>query len=198
MRRILSIVALLCVTHATRGAAQEYALPETIGAATRASLERLIDSARTAGIPRGPLYDKVSEGVLKGAPDDRILRAVQSLAHELGDARSALGPQADVSLISAAASALHAGVSTADLRRLAHPTGATPDPGTLATALVTLVDLVAKRVPVGLATSSIQNLLERRASDRQFTALRAGVEQDILAGRAPEASVAARVRAPPP
>jgi len=105
-----------------------------------------------------------------------------------------LGASAGLPLLSAGASALHAGVGLSDLRRIAKPSGAAPDAGTLTTALVTLVDLVAKRVPVALATSSIQSLVDRRATDRQFTELRSGVEQDILAGRSPDASVSARIK----
>lgn len=200
MRKLLLV--FLLTTAATRLAAQERTLPDRIAPPARAALQRFIDSARTTGVPGAPLYDKAAEGVLKGADDERIVRAVRALARELGDARAALGPAnvtagaADLPVLTAAASALHAGVSTADLRRLAHPPGLTaPDAPTLANALVTLVDLVAKRVPVGVATSSIQNLIDRRATERQFSDLRAGVEQDIVAGRAPEASVAARVRA---
>ena len=201
MRKLLLLVPL--VVCAARLSAQERHLPDRIAAPTRVVLERFIDSARTTGVPAAPLYDKAAEGVLKGADDERIVRAVRALAREMGDARSALGPTnlaggaGDLPVLTAAASALHAGVSPADLHRLAHPAGraSPPDGSTLANALVTLVDLVAKRVPVAVATSSIQNLIDRRATERQFSDLRTGVEQDIVAGRAPEASVAARVRA---
>lgn len=191
---MLALAVVLNAGAAAAVAAQDRALPERLTPTSRAALEHLIDSARTAGIPAVPLYDKVSEGVLKGADDDRIVRAVRTLVRELSDARAVLGASAGLPLLSAGASALHAGVSQADLRRIAKPSGAAPDPGTLTTALVTLVDLVAKRVPVALATSSIQSLVDRRASDRQFTELRSGVEQDILAGRAPDASVSARIK----
>ena len=191
MRKLASLLLLLA---ASALGAQERALPERLSVATRATLDRLIDSARTAGVPSMPLYDKVSEGVLKGADDERIVRAVRTLVRELSDARAVLGPSAGLPLLSAGASALHAGVSSADLRRIARPSAAATDPGTLTTALVTLVDLVAKRVPVALATSSIQSLVDHRATDRQFTELRSGVEQDILAGRSPDASVSARIK----
>lgn len=187
------VLSTLCLLAGAAGA-QERTLPDRLSPAARTALERLIDSARTVGIPRPPLYDKAAEGVLKGADDERIVHAVQSLARELGDARGAVGSGASTAAITAAASALHAGVSASELKRLAHPAGTAPDDATLATALVTLVDLVAKRVPVDLATSSIQNLIERRATNRQFTALRNDVEQDIQAGRAPEASLAGRLR----
>jgi hypothetical protein len=194
MTRTATQAALLLVCVSLGAQAQRRALPDRIAAPARASIERLIDSAETAGIPRAPLYDKAAEGVLKGATDERILRAVQLLVRQLGDAREALGPTTDIAVLGAAASALMAGVSPAELKRLAHPAGVQPDASTLATALVTLVDLVAKRVPVGVATSSIQNLIAQRATDRQFTALRAEVERDILAGVAPEASLATRMR----
>lgn len=168
-----------------------------LGAGARATIERLLDSARADGLPRAPLIDKVAEGVLKGAADDRIVRAVQSLWRDLAAARLALGADADPAVLSAAASALHAGVSSTELRRMANPPppGVRPEPASLATALVTLVDLVAKRVPVTLATSSIQELMDRHAGERELSALRNDVDRDILAGQTPEASLAERVRA---
>jgi hypothetical protein len=197
--RKLSLVAVLCVGIAAVLPAQGRALPDRIAGPSRSTLEHLVDSARAAGLPVAPLYDKAAEGVLKGADDARIVLAIRTLTRELGEARAALGTTANgpaqLPLLTSAASALHAGMPVADLRRLAHPSGSPPDATTLATALITLVDLVAKRVPVSVAASSIQNLIDRRATDRQFIDLRAGVEADIAAGRAPEASVAARVRA---
>ena len=194
-RSILAIAATACLVLGQRAAAQQSrALPDRLSPAARATIERLVDSARVAGLPTAPLIDKAAEGVLKGADDERIVRAVQSLARELGQARSTLGPSADVAVLGAAASAIHAGVTSADLHALAFPTGGAPDAGALSSALVTLVDLVAKRVPVAAATKSIRDLLERRASEHDFVALRSEVEQDILAGRSPEASLTARVR----
>jgi hypothetical protein len=171
------------------------ALPERLSPTTRALLDKLFDSSRAVGLPTAPLFDKAAEGVLKGADDERIVRAVQTLVRELGEARGALGVPSDISVLGAAASALHAGVSVNDLRSLAHPTIGAPGPAALSSALVTLVDLVAKRVPVATATRSIRDLLERKASEREFVELRSDVEQDILAGRSPEASLTARVHA---
>lgn len=193
MKRLI-IPVFLTVSAAFSAGAQRRTLPNRIEGSARTTIERLIDSAATAGIPRDPLYDKAAEGVLKGAPDDRIVRAVQILARQLGDAREAMGPLVDNSTLGAGASALMAGVSAADLKRLAHPPGVSPDQATLTTGLVTLVDLVSKRVPIGVATSSIENLIARGATDRQFQQLRTEVGRDILAGMAPEASLANRMR----
>jgi hypothetical protein len=167
---------------------------DRLSASTRATVERIIDSARVAGLPTAPLVDKVAEGTLKGATDDRIVRAVQTLARELGVARDALGPSVDVAVLGAAASAVHAGVPATDLRRMARA-GGNSESTALASALVTLVDLVAKQVPVAPATRSIEDLLNRRATDKQFAALRADVGQDILAGRSPEQSLIVRATA---
>ena len=183
--------ALVASASAARGQSPSVVLPERLAPATRAAILRLIDSARTVGLPVSPLVDKTAEGVLKGADDQRILRAVQSLTRELGDARAALGGATDLALLGAAANALHAGVSPDELRRLQRASNNGGD--VLASALVTLVDLVAKRVPVSSAASSIRDLLDRRAGERQFAALRAEVEQDISAGLSPDEALKARV-----
>jgi hypothetical protein len=187
------LVAL--VVFASAAQAQSATLPQRIGPDVRATLERLIDSVRSVGLPTGPLADKAAEGVLKGADDQRILIAVRMLTRELGEARTILGGTTDPALLTAMASALHAGAAPGELRRIARPTGATPDAHTLATALVTLVDLVAKRIPPLSATNAVNELLRRRATDDQFVVLRSEVEQDIRGGSEPEAALTKRIRA---
>jgi hypothetical protein len=85
-------------------------------------------------------------------------------------------------------------VPATDLRRMARA-GGNSESTALASALVTLVDLVAKQVPVAPATRSIEDLLNRRATDKQFAALGVDVGQDILAGRSPEQSLMMRTTA---
>jgi hypothetical protein len=167
---------------------------ERLAPATQATLDRLVDSARAAGLPTAPLVDKVAEGTLKGADDERIVRAVRTLVRELGSARAALGPSADAAVLGAGASALHAGVSESDLQRMAHAGGDQPR-AALASALVALVDLVAKQVPVASAARSIEDLLNHRANEGQFAVLRADVGRDIAAGRSPEQSLVSRTTA---
>lgn len=191
--RVALWCAVLCASLSGVVAAQSTP-QDRLSPSTRAAIDRVIDSARVAGLPTAPLVDKVAEGTLKGATDERIVRAVQTLARELGVARDALGGPTDVAVLGAAASALHAGVAANDLRRMAHA-GGNPEATALASALVTLVDLVAKQVPVTPATRSIEDLLKRRATEKQFAALRADVGQDILAGRSPEQSLVARTTA---
>ena len=193
-RRILSftVACLVCLVATSR--AQSVTLPSRLAPETRAELERLIDSARTAGLPVAPLADRAAEGVLKGGDDQKILFAVRTLARELGESRAILGAASDMAVLTATASALHAGASSADLRRLARPSGKPPDSHTLATALVTLTDLVAKHIPPAAATTAVGELLKRRATDDQFVVLRSEVEQDIRSGAAPEAALTKRIR----
>ncbi|HYD54223.1 MAG TPA: hypothetical protein VEA99_16425 [Gemmatimonadaceae bacterium] len=162
-------------------------------AAARA-VEALADSARAAALPVEALQAKVAEGLLKGAPDARIVSAVRTLSHELRDAQRALGAGASAGELVAGATAIHAGVPLARLQQLR---GAAPARahGTLVLPIVVLVDLVTRRVPAEVATRSVETLLARGASDAELQALRVTVEQDILAGRAPADAAAARTRA---
>lgn len=172
------------------------ALPPALGVTARTTLVGLMDSARAAGLPVAPLADKAAEGVLKGADDARIVAAVRSLAMELGEARAALGSGASAALLGAAASALHAGIPAADLRGFAHPArGAPPGSDVLESALVTMVDLVAKHVEPSAATTAIRTLLDLHAPAAQFVALRTEVDQAIRAGEAPAAALDTRTRA---
>jgi hypothetical protein len=194
VKKVLALVVVIALGSIELGA-QRAPLPARLGAESRAVIERVIDSAKTAGLPTEPLTDKVLEGVLKGADDQRIVLAVQSLVRELGTARTVLGGANNAALLGATASALHAGVSPTELRRLVRPGDATADAGVLTSALVVLVDIVAKRVPTGVAVSAIGDLLQRGAPERQFVALRSEVEQDIMDGRAPESALLERTRA---
>ena len=170
-------------------------LPPQLSAAARQAIARLGDSLRAVRLPDEPLYAKAAEGVLKGAEEARIVAAVRTLARELGEARSSLGDAADVAELVAGASALHVGATPAMLKRLRETHFAAGESGTsLATPLVALADLLTRRVPPPIAAAAIDSLVARRAPGDDFAALRAAVERDIDAGRAPEASVTTRMQ----
>lgn len=168
-------------------------LPPQLAQATRQAIERLADSVRAARLPSDPIYAKAAEGVLKGAEDARILAAVHRLARALGEARRALGDEADEAELVAGASALQSGVPPAMLRRLREAQRPLPR-GSLATPLIVLADLVTRRVPPGVAAAAIDSLVSRSAPIEDFAALRAAVERDIGAGRAPDAATLLRTR----
>jgi hypothetical protein len=190
MRRV-SVCVVLVVGAAAGVQAQSF--PSRITADTRVALESLADSARSRGLPVEPLTAKASEGVLKGADDARIVRAVRSLFHELAEARLALG-DTSAAVLTAGASALHAGASRESLRRLAVANAASPS-ANLAVALITLADLATTRVPVAQAGEAVEQLLRRRAPAAEMAAFRQAVRDDILAGTSPDAALNSRTRA---
>lgn len=170
-------------------------LPSQLASSTRQAIARLGDSLRAARLPDEPLYAKAAEGVLKGVDDARIVTAVRTLARELGEARASLSAGADDAELVAAASALHMGASPAMIKQLRDThAAAAGDATSLATPLVALADLLTRRVPPSVAAAAIDSLVSRRAPNDDFAALRAAVERDIDAGRAPEASVVQRTQ----
>ena len=180
-------------------AASEPALPARLGPVARSAILAIIDTARGRGLPVAPLADKAAEGALKGADDTRIVEAVRSLAAALGTARDALGGTADPSVIGAGASALRAGVTPAALRSLGEAGrgaagAATANPEVLGTALVTLVDFVAKGVRPEVASQSIEELLRHGVAESRLVSLRSQVEHDIRGGQSPESALTMRVR----
>ena len=60
---------------------------------------------------------------------------------------------------------------------------------------ITLTDLVGQQVPSASAVAAVQSLLARRAPSDQYTRLRIGVTDDIVAGQSPEQAVRARTDA---
>jgi hypothetical protein len=194
-RVAMSLAVVLCASAASAQKREQarYEWPARLAGATRDTLTSLADSARAARLPAEALVAKAAEGVLKGADDVRILRAVRVLTRELADARGALPSNAPLGTLTAAASALHAGVSPEMLRRLSAAGGV--DAAELGIAFVTLADLVASRVPADAASASIEQLLRHRAPESEMSAFRAAIAQDIQAGRAPEAALASRTQA---
>ncbi|HEY9427940.1 MAG TPA: hypothetical protein VIR34_12360 [Gemmatimonadaceae bacterium] len=187
---VVLAAAMLAITVPASAQQTGERLPDRLGPATRAAIERVADSLRSAGLPDDPVYSKAAEGVLKGADDARILLVVRSLAHELSDARQALGSDAKAAEIVAGASALHAGVPSAELRRMRdrQPRGSS---ASLAVPLTVMADLITRGVPANDAAASVNALLTRRVDDAEFQALRVGVERDITAGRPPGAAAQA-------
>jgi hypothetical protein len=164
------------------------AVPTLLGA--QGTVEQVIDSARVAGLPAGPLHAKVAEGRLKQASDAQILVAVRSLVSRFHDLRREFGGTLDDAGMTSAATALSAGVPMTAIRDMRNASAGSRDPaGELASALVAVTDLVAQRVPTATAVSAVQSLLERRASTEQYARLRAGVVDVIASGRSPEQAV---------
>jgi hypothetical protein len=190
----VALVALLLVGPGSV-LAQERTIPEKLAAPARATLQRLIDSAGVAGLPVDPLYSKAQEGVFRGADDARVIAAVQRLARDMGDARTALGERVTAEEIAAAANALRAGIATTDLVRLrdTRAKGANAD-HRLTVALVVLADLAMRGVPPSLAAASVNELVARNVPDGTLISFRQTVERDLVNGRSPASALDARTR----
>jgi hypothetical protein len=197
-QRLAAVAVLTGAAWSSLGAQQPTTaadLPSQLSVATRQAIARLGDSLRAARLPEEPLYAKAAEGVLKGADDARIVSAVRTLARELGEARASLGADADAAELVAGASALHVGATPLMLKQLRETHLAAERRAlSLATPLIALADLLTRRVPPPVAAAAIDSLVARRAPADDFAALRAAVERDIDAGRAPEAAVTTRVQ----
>jgi hypothetical protein len=171
-------------------------LPPGLDERTRATLDLIVDSARVAGMPIEPLYAKAAEGKLKQATDAQIINAVRSLSNRFREIRAGLGTTLDAASMSAAATALSAGVSVTAIRDLRDAAIGARDPGAdFAGALVTLTDLVGQKVSTASAVAAVQSLLARRASPEQFARLRVGVGDVIGSGKSPDQAARATTEA---
>ena len=190
-KKALLMVALAAVT--ARAQEIDRTLPPQLSGTTRATLERLIDSARVAGLPIDPLYSKVREGVFRSADEPRVIAAVQRLSHDLGDARVSLGDSASAEEITAGANALRAGIRQADLVRLRETPGRKAG-HPLTVALVVLADLATRGVPPAMAAASVNELVARNVSDGSLLSFRQNVERDLVGGRSPASALDARTK----
>ena len=159
-----------------------------LDAASRAAVQRVLDSARADALPVEPLVAKVLEGSAKGAAGPRIVQVVRALAHALGDARAALGPGSSDAELVAGAAALQAGLRPSTLVDLRRARGTR----SLAGPLVVLADLVTRGVPAPAASDAVLRLARANAPDAAFATLRRDVERDIAAGAAPATAAALR------
>ena len=163
-----------------------------LDATTRVAVAAVVDSARRSRLPTEPLVDKALEGAQKGADGNRIVTAVRSLFTELSTARLALGAGATSDEINAGANALHAGLamrSLAQLRSAAQHAGRTR----VTLPLTVVTDLVARGVPVPVASDVVLSLVRSGLRDADFSLFQRNVRLDIEHGA--DAATAAQTRA---
>jgi hypothetical protein len=194
-RTALHLVGTLCVASVATPVAQAQAGDTRLARldpATRGSVLALVDSARNAHLPSDPLVNKALEGSQKGADGARIVTAVRGLYGELRTARAALGTNATTDEINAGANALHAGLP---MRNLAQLRVASQRAGRARVTLPLTVatDLVARGVPVAVASDVVLSLARAGLRDADFTMFQRNVRLDIERGA--DASTAAQTRA---
>lgn len=189
--RMWLAVAMLVAVQTTDAQATAYDWPKSLSADTRTTLTRLADSARALGLPSDAIVAKASEGVLKGADDARIVRAVRVLVEELSTAKTALPQGTGATALHAAASALHAGVPVATLSKII--SAGARNETELGIGLVAVADLAASGVPPADAGGAIVELIKRHAPEADVTALRIAVARDVAAGRTPGSALGSRM-----
>lgn len=190
---------LIGVALATNASAQARDPLVRLEPSVRYQVEVLLDSARLARLPTRPLESKALEGITKRAVDRKILLEVRKVFRALRDARNALGAQASEAELTAAASAINAGITSAEIAELAR----SRQDKSLTVPLVVLGDLISRGVPRDTASQTIFQLLQRGAGDDDFYGLWRGVERDIVSGADPGAALLNRAReipsrGPPP
>ena len=191
--RALALILLLVIP--AIAAAQDSRLTERLDTATATRVQRVVDSARSAGLPTEPLVQKALEGGTLGASGERIVAAVEALHGQLGRARDALGESASDAELTAAAGALRAGLPPGALRRLQSLRSGRP----LVVPIAVLTDLVAEGVPAEQATRSVLDLARDGRPDDDYVALRRQVQIERRGGTAdPMHRPALRPAADPP
>ncbi|HEX3234922.1 MAG TPA: hypothetical protein VHR41_12040 [Gemmatimonadales bacterium] len=168
---LLLLVGLVTVLPAALRA-QDRRLAERLDPVTAATVQHLVNSARTSGLPTEPLVQKALEGSTMGASGDRIRTAVQGLLGQLAQAREALGSRASEAELTAGAGALRAGLPGGSLSQL-HDIRSGQS---LVVPISVLTDLVAEGVPPEQATREVFDLAREGRSDAEFVELRRRVQ----------------------
>lgn len=184
--------AVFSVANVATAQRNEDARLARLDSTTRVAVNVVLDSARKSRLPTEPIIDKALEGSKKGAEGERIVTAVRGLFSELRTARSALGTGASTAEINAGANALHAGLP---MRNLAQLRAASQHAGRsrVTLPLTVATDLVARGVPVGVASDVILSLAKAGLRDADFAMFQRNVRVDIERGA--DAATAAQTRA---
>ena len=190
MRGLIIAGCMALAVAASSAQAQDPRLVAKLDPQTLLTVQALIDSARTAGIPTEPLADKAFEGARKGATGELIVEKVRKRAMELGAARTALFPASEAEIL-AGAGAIGWGVpqgTLAQLRRVR--------PGSDLTVPVSvLADLVSRGVQLDTASAVVIALVSTNMRDADLIKFRQTVERDIALGSLPAAAVTTRAEA---
>lgn len=162
-----------------------------------AAVEALLTRARERDIPVQPLVDKALEGLAKHAPAPLVVRAMEQLSQQLGEAQALLrdGQPPAPGDVAAVADALRRGVPEGAVRSLRQQRG----PGQpIGLAVHTLGDLLDRGVPVDPALDALEAWKERGATADDLREMPAAVDGLIRRGVMPgeaASAVAAAMRA---
>jgi hypothetical protein len=137
------------------------------------------------------LFEKVLEGMSKGADGPKIVAAVRSLTIEMASAHRALGTIASADEIKAAASAMHAGVPAVELGKMKKESKLRRS---LTLPFTVLADIVSRGVPVSTAANAVRSLVGAGAGDSDINKFQRNVSEDIQQGAPPAAAAETRAK----
>lgn len=198
--RTLGFATALVVAVAHTAAAQQDArLTQIRDDATREVVRQQLGGALSRGVPAEPMMAKALEGVAKRASTKAIKAAMARLEENWHRAEKALAPSPTADEISAGADALQQKIPESTLRALRKMA-----PGrSIAMEIGVVTQLVARNVDPGQASKMVLDLMARKATGTQLTALSSAVQEDVEAGLAPAMALDLRGRGimsllPPP
>jgi len=198
-RRFAAAAALSVAVAHTARAQQDARLTLIRDDATREAVRQQLGGAVSRGVPAGPLLAKALEGVAKRASASSIKAAMARLEEYWHRAAKALAPNPTDDELSAGADALQQKVPESALRSLRKMA-----PGrSVALEIGVLTQLVGRNVAPDQASKMVLDLMARKATGTQLTALSSAVQEDVEAGLAPAMALDLRGRGimsllPPP
>jgi hypothetical protein len=199
IRRCAAVAALAVAVATTASAQQDSRLTLIRDDATREVVRQQLGGALSRGVPVEPMMAKALEGVAKRASSKSIKAAMTRLEENWHRAAKALAPNPTDDELSAGADALQQNVPESALRALRKQA-----PGrSIALEIGVLTQLVARNVEPGQASKMVLELMARKATGTQLTALSSAVQEDVEAGLAPAMALDLRGRGimsllPPP
>lgn len=146
---------------------------------TAAQLARIVESAKSRGLPTDPIVAQVRHGALIHVAPARLVAAAQAVARRLDQSREALGADAPLGDIAAGQDALSIkGVTGQMLRDIR----ATQPNVSVAVPIGVVAQLVASGVQPGPAAETVRRLMLGHATNSQLVGLGNDVNHDVAAG----------------
>ena len=167
MRRVRSLVVVVCALAARTAGAQDSLRFTGPDAETTRQVSQIIESAVVAGLPASQILSKVSFALVVRTPGPKIVEVARAVAARLEIARRSIAPHDLANDIVNAEEALSYDVPQEILRKISLASPKAP----IAVPLSVLTQLVATRVPAKRAGEIVLDLVRRRATPAQIQAL---------------------------
>lgn len=189
MRRAFILIAT-CTVATRSAAAQDSATIAGLDGEAAAQVGRIVEAARSRGLPVDPILSKVRFALVVHAAPARIVATAQAVATRLETARAVVAPHGAPGDIAAGEEALSFDVPKDVLRKVVQ---ASPN-RSVAVPIGVLTQLVVSGVPPNKAGDIVTQLIRRGASAAQLVALGNDVNADVQSGARAVESADIRMR----